>query len=377
MPYEVASSKLANFQRKLIGTWRNEGDVLENGKPLSYNVMPLPQREPQASRPASPGTQYGGFILKSFAFTETTRFNGSSGRGDPPAERDPEALAVVAGAPNRGGTYSQISRALFYEQQVRLAQGPEEDKIVHVENGAWLHLGSQAQKVGPYEKTSGSSAAAVLRQPPYLTIAKQMSVPHGNSVLALGSVDLNDRDKFDDSLEGTAATTVLVGAPSIPDAPAPYPSPAAIATTPYFDPYSAKLGEPSDFENPDPARTLNPNFPLQRAVELIKPTAYMHWHVTTRPLLGGEGTVTNIPFEQRKAEVVDYWADYWLVSNDANHQKFKYLLYNQTALMRMTISADGGDTEQIYVFPHVTCNAIQKVTGTPSEARKATETALQ
>lgn len=377
MPYEVASSELAEFQRKLIGTWTNHDDVLLEGKPLSYNVMPLPQFEPQPSRPASPNAKYGGFILKNFPFKETVRFNGSSGRGDPPAEQDPEALAVVAGAPNRGGTYTQISRALFYEQQIRLAEGPENGKIAHVENGAWLHLGSQEQKAGPYGSSPGSSSGPTLRQPPYLTIAKQISVPHGNSVLALGRVDLNDQGKFDANLEGAEANTILSGAPSIPDAFVPYPSPADIATDPYFDPYSTELEGQGDFENPDPASTLNPNLPLQRAIGIIKPTAYMHWHVTTEPIVGGQGLVTNIPFEQSKADVIDYWADYWLLANDANHEAFLYLLYNQTALMRMKISTDGGATEQPYVFPHVTCNAVKKVSGNPTEARAATSTPLE
>ncbi len=147
--------------------------------------MPLPQIEPQPKRKPPKG-KYGGFILKNFAFTERLRFNGTSGKEDPPDLQDEEALAVVAGAPNRGGTYTQFSHALFYEQQVRFAEGPDDGKIVHVENGAWLQLGSTHQNIGPYNPPAKPIKGQVLRQPPYVTIAKQIAVPHGNSVLALG-----------------------------------------------------------------------------------------------------------------------------------------------------------------------------------------------
>ena len=290
-------------------------------------------------------------------------------------------MAVAAAAPNRGGTYTQEARVIFYEQQVRFAEGPQEGKIVHIENGAWLHLGSTEQSLGPYDPPPvPPTNSQVLKQPPYLTIAKQIAVPHGNSVLALGSIDLNDQGKFDSSDEGLAANTVLSGAPVIPDAFVPYPEPADIATAPAFDPFSNVLQAADDFENPNVARTLNPSYPLQVAVGLIKPAVHMHWRVTTLPLLGGAGVVTNIPFEQHRSRVTDYWADYWLLSTDPNAKEsgqFEYLLYSQTVVMRMEISTDGGKTTRPYVFPHITSNVVQKVPGTPSEARKATETPLE
>jgi len=378
MPYPATSEDLAEFQQRLIGTWRNDEQLLEEGKPLSYNVMPLPQVDPQPGRPAG---EYGGFILKNFSFTETIRFNGTSAKGDPVDQQDPQALAVAAAAPNRGGTYTQEARAIFYEQQVRFAEGPQAGKIVHIENGAWLHLGSVEQTLGPYNPPAiPAPNTQVLKQPPNMTIAKQIAVPHGNSVLALGNVDLNDLDKFDSSDEGLAANTIFSGAPVIPDAFVPYPEPANISTAPQFDPYSNVLTGPEGFENPNVPRTLNPNYPLQVAVGLIKPAVHMHWRVTTEPLFGGAGVVTNIPFEQRKSRVTEYWADYWLLSTDPNAKEsgqFEYLLYTQTILMRMDISTDGGKTYQTYVFPHITSNTVKKVPGTPTEARKATETPLE
>jgi hypothetical protein len=398
MPCAINASDLAMFQCLLIGSWSNENDkeLTYGGKPLSYNVMPLPQVDVQTNRPL--GGSYGGFILKNFTFTETIRFNGSIMKNDPPEHLDPEALAVVAGAPNRGGSYTQFAHAVFYDQQVHFAEGPAQGKVVHVENGAWLHLGSRPQLTGPYNAGSAIKDGQVLKQPPYITIAKQIAVPHGNSVLALGSVDLYDRDHFDDDASGINANTVIPGAPVIPDAFVPYPAPADIATAPFEDPYAATLNAmslpPDDFENPDPVSTLNPNLPLQRALNIIKPKAHIHWRVTTEPLFGGRGSVTNIPFEDRKSKVIAYWADYWLLAKESERHpkkpqrhsrksekreswKFDYLAYSQTILMEMDVSIDGGQTFKRYVFPHITANTVRKVPGTPTQARHATKSKLE
>ena len=403
MPYPVKSEDLARFQQELIGTWQNDPQLTDGGRPLSFNVMPLPQIAPQKRAAQKGATKYGGFILKNFSFTEKLRFNGNAGKDDPENQQDPQALAVVAGAPNRGGTYTQFSHALFYEQQVRFAEGPEDGKIVHVENGAWLQLGSLHQNVGPYNPPAKELSEAALgpaphgtvqrlRQPPYLTIAKQIAVPHGNSVLALGNIDLYDRDSFDADKTGLKAKTVLPGSPVIPDQFVPYPQPVDsppsalypetidVATEPFYDPYGAALTKKGDFENPNVAWTLNPNQPLQLALEKLAPKAHMHWRVTTLPLFGGDGVVTNIPFEERKSKVTEYWADYWLVSTKgdaANPGTFDYLLYNQTALMEMEVSADGGQTYRRYVFPHITSNVVKKVEGTPTKAREETRTPLE
>jgi hypothetical protein len=116
------------------------------------------------------------------------------------------------------------------------------------------------------------------------------------------------------------------------------------------------------------------------ALGIIEPQAFMHWRVTTLPLFGGKGVVTNIPFEQRRSQVTEYWADYWLLSQDPNAKEsklFDYLLYSQTILLRIRITADDDKTAQEYVFPHVTSNIVKKVPGTPTQARSAIPTGLR
>jgi hypothetical protein len=389
MPKAVPATDLALFQCLLIGTWTNVEELTDPVRklPLSFNVMPLPQVQHQPHRPG--GGNYGGFILKNFSFTETIRFNGSAKPDDPPEHRDPAALAVVASAPNRGGSYTQSSHAIFYDQQVQFAEGPQGPTppkkkigdIVHVENGAWLHFDSVRQILGPYDPNNNGPyvKGTPLPQPPYITVAKQISVPHGNSVLALGSVDIYGHDKKGHPL------TILPGRPVIADAFIPYPEPADITVNPQFDPYKTVLNTPNDYENPSVEWTWNANKPLQEALDIIKPKCFLHWSVTTRPLFGGSGIVTNIPFEQRKSNVIAYWADYWLLSQDSfdNEVKaFDYLAYSQTILMEMEIFfGDNNKPNEVadpsnyrrYVFPHVTTNTVKRIKGTPSEARRETE----
>ncbi|HTV81016.1 MAG TPA: hypothetical protein VME18_00065 [Acidobacteriaceae bacterium] len=199
-------------------------------------------------------------------------------------------------------------------------------------------------------------------------------MPHGNSVLALGSVDLNDGDDFDGSLDGLNANPILAGAPAIPDGPVPYPRPADIATPDYLDVYATLLNTPADYENPNPIWARNPSRPLQLAMQKLVPKCFIHWNVTTLPLPGGKGSVTNVPFEQRKSKVTDYWADYWLLSQEPYVKggplpNFNCLAYTQTIMMEMTISVDKGKESRKFIFPHVTCNTVKKLPGTPSQAR--------
>lgn len=319
MPQPAIPGGLNAFQEALIGTWTNKdiGTTGQGGQanPLSYNVIPLPQMEPQFG-------QKNGYILKNFSYYETLQFDG------------PNAVSIPATAPNRGTDDLQVPTALFYSQLVFFAEGPAAGQVVHVENGAWINIRTGAQIIGPYNTPTGAPIVLdkVNKQPPAMTIAKQISVPHGNSVLAIGSF-----------------TGPTQGAPVIPDAasilPTPVVGPGQIGTAPY----TTQLDQPNDYENPSPALTANPNAAIQNAVALIKPNAYIAWSVST----ANKGATLNIPFEQRQADVAAYSASYWLLSTDGG-STYPYLVYTQTITLQMTI----GSTR--FNFPHTTCNCVTK-----------------
>jgi hypothetical protein len=321
MPRAAHPAELSIFQQHLIGTWTNQ-NLPGTGKgdassPYSYNVMPLPQESRQ------PSGQDTGYILKNFTLYETVTFHGTDA-----------AVTVPGAATNRGGAYAQTAYALFYDQQVRTPEGPAAGKIVHLENGAWLHLQTEPQIIGPYGYPSGDplhEKGDPVPQPPGMTIAKQISVPHGNSVLALGSFSMRD------------------GSPDIPDAPSVFPVPDGLNTAPY----SQALDSPANYQNPQPAFALGITSTLQQAVSDLESAAkpvlsYIHCHVDT---VNG-GAVMNIPFEIRKAALTRYVADYWLLSLDGVN--YDTLAYVQT--MELAIMVNGAR----YTFPHATANVISK-----------------
>ena len=118
----------------------------------------------------------------------------------------------------------------------------------------------------------------------------------------------------------------------------------------FTHPYTVQLDQNDNYQNPQPALTANPNAQIQAALAAISPAPvqFIHLHVTTEADAGG---VTNIPFEDKKAKVTAYHADYWLIDNGSG---YTYLLYTQTMDMQITI---GGIT---YSFPHVTSNALTR-----------------
>lgn len=368
MPYAAGIDILADFQQELVGNWKNEPfGPGQHGKPvggdddpLSYNIMPLPA---VPNSPADP--DHDGYILKNFKYTERLRFND----GDPD-----KTLAIAAEAPNRGGLITQNSRALFYEQQVKFAEGPAGPahkggaQVVHVENGAWLWLPRFVQQPGPYPADLDKEPVTdALAQPVDIMIAKQIAVPHGNSILALGSFDTVSGPGG----KGTCKRDPRIsGSPVIPDGPTPYPRPVVPVVNASPPPsvksklnaekrYTEEKSSMADFQNPHPDLTQCPNKPLQQAVAIIAPDHYMHWHVTTEPFTtlvpdgALRGHVTSIPFEQRVSDVIGYSADYWLLFKG----KKKYLAYTQTIPMVLTIK------DEKYVFPHITCNTVTYVGG--------------
>ena len=178
--------------------------------------MPLPQ----ATAPHK-------YILKNFNYFEEMTFS-----------------AIAGPVPNRGGNYQQDGYVLFYEQRVFFGEGaaPEAvNNLVHAENGSWSHLKTLKQKQGPYGidgfLPSPPAPDPIPSQDPTRNIVKQVSVPHGNSILAVGTFE-----EFD-------------GAPTIPN----------VSTLPTGRGVTAGFNDP--FGPDDPSNIMvNPNKTLQNAL---------------------------------------------------------------------------------------------------------------
>lgn len=161
---------------KLLGTWNSSVD-----HPTGYNVMPVPAGNVQGQPPA-----LDDFQNKNFYYYEEMTFTA-------PGE-----------APNRGQDFQQGCYAVTYEQRVYFAPAvgigglPEEpavppanqNTLVHFENGIWSHMDYEAQPVGAYAPPT--LPAPTVTQPADLAICKQVSVPHGNSIQAVGSFKTYD-----------------------------------------------------------------------------------------------------------------------------------------------------------------------------------------
>lgn len=290
----------------LLGTWTNQN--IHGSKhggpqsPYSYNVMPLPQTDPSSPY---------GYILKNFSYYEEITF--SQIHGD---------------APNRGGSGTQVANTIFYEQRIYFADGPNKDALVHAENGSWLFLSDRQQLLGPYGDGNGPGVGKTYipnSRPPSqaFNIVKQMSVPHGNSILATGCAGQ------------------YRGSPDI--CPAPVVLPQGINV----DQYAVE-----SVGNLNPEFTLNPNLPLHNAISAYPASSYIQINVDSN---NGGHPVTNIGFEQQHARVTRYYAGYWLEAFNGSSD-FTQLQYSQVILMAIPIACHG-----TVIFPHVTTNTLTKV----------------
>lgn len=291
----------------LIGTWKNVPlpGTSRGGPdaPYSYNVMPLPQ-----DNPASPA----GYILKNFSYFEEISFS-----------------PIAGTAPNRSGSGTQVAHTLFYEQRVYFAEGPAQNSLVHAENGSWLYLTSKDQLLGPYGDgqgdMTGNESFGSPPPPAPAPVIKQMSVPHGNSILAAGSFD-----------QGS-------GMPDIPTGNSTLPS--GVDTAAYLQ---------QSVGNPQPDLTQHPNQVLQQAVAALNP---QHWISLSVSSNEAQHNISNIPFEQTYADVTEYWTTIWLLETGAatpGASPYSHLLYTQTMLMDMQIHG------QKISFPHVTANVLTR-----------------
>ncbi|WP_338847380.1 heme-binding protein [Massilia sp. W12] len=278
----VTGPQNLGYLNDFIGTWNSPTGTAATG----FNVMPLPQT-----------TAPGGYILKNFPYYEEITFS-----------------PIAGGAPNRAGSFTQSSGVLFYEQRVFFAPGPgvpasAVDTLIHAENGTWLYHNIGPQLDGPFGPgTVPPPPGGIPAQNPADQYNKQVSVPHGNSLLMLGQ-----------------AYELGGGIPGYPNPPAMPPFTGGHQPVP--DPADALRRAAQGLGN------------IVRAVRIDVGTQ-------------GPGGVSNIPFEQQNGQVLSMWTSWFILYLDDGTTRLQYW---QNIVLQFMI---GGQPVQ---FAHVDANTLSKV----------------
>ncbi|WDE03713.1 hypothetical protein SG34_020345 [Thalassomonas viridans] len=275
---------------QLIGTWSgNKG----------YNVIALPQN----NNPSCYTLVFGEYY-------ETITFSGIS--------------ALV---PNRGGQYDQNAATLFYEQKVHFKNGANAGQLEHAEDGSWLYLTTGKQVNVPLPDPLPS-------QPADISIVKQVCVPHGNSILAMGSSEvINGKPQIADVSTIPVNINKELIDKNIPG-----------GVQAFLKPYQQ-----------DP-RIVNPHIVLQQALQdqTISKTTILS--VDTN----NHGNVVNIPFIQNHADVSRYQTTFWLEEVvSASGKTTLQLQYSQQ--IDLNFNSEYGLDGKPILYPHIDANTLVKV----------------
>ncbi|MNJ97507.1 hypothetical protein D3C87_152580 [compost metagenome] len=283
----------------LVGTWKN-APVPDSSVSAGWNVISVPAQDK-------------GFVYEVIPYTETLTFS-----------------PVVVQAGNRGPAIKgkQVEQLIFgltYEQKIESVcktdfckeRGFPSGSTIHVETGLFLNLG---QPNGGY------------------SIARLSTIPHGNSLLALGSsqeVKKPGTDFFD---KASAVPTLLNG--------------GRVGVLGYTDQI---IGTPQ-FKVFD---QINPNTFLKSTLEgLVGSGSLTDMSViqmsTNTP--DADGGILNIPFIQTNVNATKMDATFWI--ENMKGSKFSQVLqYSQT--INLVFPATG--SAQPIVWPHITINSLVKV----------------
>jgi hypothetical protein len=230
--------------------------------------------------------------------------------------------------------------------------------LVHAENGSWLFLNVQNQFSGAFPEDGSSpvplpdGTTSIPGQPASSSIVKQMSVPHGNSILASGSVD--PAAQFPPPADPVVSPE-NAGIPKLPTNSG-IPKIPQVNTIPTYNgaPYGAAQYGASVIENGIETNSdINPNIKLVNYLNDNPPTDYVHFQVSALA-----EDITNINFEGKHSKVNGYDMDVWILNPGTANEA---LMYSQNIGMALALSSSTS-TEIIPInFPHITCNVLTKV----------------
>ena len=300
----------------LPGVWQNEGGLEGRG----WNAIALPFETRPDNR-----LDYRLLVNQ---YNETLVFNlvdkGVPNRGLNPDRTQADQSLIAL---DYKQVIDQIATDDFPPSTVRGSTEPGKNTI-HAEPGLWLNMLDQT--------TDGYD------------IARLSTIPHGNSVLALGR-----------------ATDSIEGAPDIPDVNGLPLKVDPDLNHPYLAPYKHFHDNPflNLFDPVKPAELLRE---ANQGVDIVRTTVL---DVDTQAATGG---IDNIPFVVRQADSSSMRSIFWIQelaeTDDQGLPKLR-LQYLQIVMLDFDPRTSGLPGR--IVWPHISINTMHKVTEAPAERTKA------
>jgi hypothetical protein len=229
-----------------------------------------------------------------------------------------------APVPNRGGVVEQFVGTLVYDLRIN---DMITNETLHLENGMWLWLGN----IGPQP---GGGSSMVKPLPVEFSVARQASIPHGDTIIALGNA------------------VPSKGAPAIPPV-SPMPIGTPVGAMPgYFDPF---MVPPTDFPE---FTTSNPN---QMLVDVLKTQKIGKVTTFTVDTSNAGGNISNIPFIKQHANAASCKATFWIADVlNPDGTSFKQMQYSQTVMIDFLKNGNPKIKNSLVRWPHISVNTLVK-----------------
>jgi hypothetical protein len=326
---------------QLVGVWRSEG--------RGWNMIALPfQKEPKAP----PGHK---FRILMNQYDEELRFD-----------------FVDDDVPNRGlqrpgsSEADQLVVTLDYQQviaQVDAEDFPDSGGLagppclaIHHEPGLWLHMKNLTSEV--HDEVADPDTILVKQ----VDVARLASIPHGNSVLALG---------YSESHKGMPEIPAISGLPTGRFEDVNTPDYDFKGDDEYLAPYMHYINSPFK------GNVTLPSFPGFNPADMNQILRFANQGVNiartttlTVDTTIDTGGISNAPFSVREAESVSMKSTFWiqeLAEKDGTGASKLRLQYSQVVMLEFFRPREDEHPGRA-IWPHISINTLEKV---PADYRMA------